>query len=65
MIYKTKMKFEIRDWANNLIKFKGKPFEFESFDDAEDVLSEVLGDNYENDRGEYYIEFVKENKNEI
>lgn len=50
-----KQTFEIRDWAGNLIKLKGRPYLFESFDDAEEVLCEELDDNYEEMRGEYYI----------
>ena len=45
----------INDCAGNLIKFKGRPYLYDSFDDAEDVLSEELGAKYETDRGEYYI----------
>lgn len=47
-----KTKWMIIDWANNEI-FKGKLFD--SFEDAEDFLSEFLGDSYEENRGEYYI----------
>lgn len=43
--------FIIKDWADNLMDF-GR---FKTFDDAEDFLCEKLGDNYEEDRGEYYI----------
>jgi hypothetical protein len=49
------MKYVIRDWANNPIHFKNRPFYYDSFDDAEEVLSEELDDNYETDRQEYYI----------
>lgn len=42
----------IQDWAGNVC-FNGK--EFASFDDAEEFLSEKLDDNYEEERGEYYI----------
>lgn len=41
--------WKIIDWAGNLIKSG-----FTDFNDAEDWLSEKLGDNYETDRGEYY-----------
>lgn len=44
--------YVIYDWAGNLMDF-GR---FKSFDQAEDYLSEKLGDNYEIDRQEYYIE---------
>jgi hypothetical protein len=47
------MKYIIIDWASNVC-FNAT--EFASFDDAEDFLSETLGDDYETDRGEYYIE---------
>lgn len=53
-----KQKWEIRDWANNLIKFKGRPAVFDSFEDAEEVLCEELDEAYETDREEYYIEPV-------
>lgn len=48
-----KHKFVIIDWASNVC-FQGT--EFNSFDEAEEFLSERLGNNYETDRGEYYIE---------
>lgn len=47
------MTFIIQDWTGRVC-FDGR--EFASFDDAEDFLSEKLGDAYETDRGEYYIE---------
>lgn len=60
----------IEDWAGNYVFQKGgyqgsghlyKPsITFNSFDDAEEFLSEKLGDNYELERGEYYIlELIK------
>lgn len=45
----------IRDWAGNWLAFDGRD-RFPSWDDAEEFLSERLGDQYETDRGEYYIE---------
>ncbi len=45
----------IQDWAGNAIHFKGRPFYYDSFDDAEEVLSEELDEAYETDRQEYYI----------
>jgi hypothetical protein len=42
----------IQDWAGNEC-FKGR--EFESFDDGEEFLCEVLDDAYETDRQEYYV----------
>lgn len=45
-------KFIIVDWADNTC-FKGQ--EFDCFDSAEEFLSEKLGDNYDEDRQEYYI----------
>lgn len=42
----------IFDWAGNRC-FQG--ISFPSFDDAEDWLCEQLGDEYDTDRGEYYI----------
>lgn len=45
----------IEDWAGNRMRFNGEQSEFDSFEDAEDVLVMVLGDDYESDRGEYYV----------
>lgn len=42
----------IQDWTGKRC-FGG--FEFESFDDAEAWLADKLGDDYEEDRQEYYI----------
>lgn len=51
-----KNKFIIKDWAGNVPTFNLKHVPtFISFDDAEDFLTDYLGDNYETDRGEYYI----------
>jgi hypothetical protein len=50
-----KQQYIIQDWAGNLIKFKNRPYIFETFDDAEEILSEELDSHYETDRGEYYI----------
>lgn len=52
-------KFIIKDWAGNLIKFDSRPHLYDSFEDAEEVLSEELDDNYETDRQEYYITEVE------
>ncbi len=43
----------IKDWTGNLC-FQGE--EFESFEDAEEFISERLGDDYEDARGEYEIQ---------
>lgn len=43
----------ITDWAGNDLTYHHGTFE--SFDDAEYALDIFLGDNYETDRGEYYI----------
>lgn len=56
-----KQKWIIQDWAGNLIKFQNRPYLFNTFDDAEEVLCEELDDQYETDRGEYYIIQVKDN----
>ena len=48
--------FNILDWAGNVC-FKGQLFE--SFDDAEEFLCVVLDDQYEDDRGEYFITEVE------
>lgn len=54
-----KTKFTIKDWAGNQIKFKNRPYLYDSFDDAEEVLSEELDNNYETDRQEYVITEVE------
>jgi hypothetical protein len=46
------MKTVIYDWAGNLMEFGT----FKDFEDAEEFLSEKLGDDYETDRGEYVID---------
>lgn len=51
-------RFHILDWAGN-VKFNGR--DFSSFDDAEDFLSDFLGEAYENDRQEYTIDLVGDN----
>lgn len=43
----------IADWAGNAM-FNGR--HFCSFEEAEEFLSEHLGDNYDDERGEFYIE---------
>lgn len=68
---KTKSKkttFVIQDWAANFLQFNGKfnfsaggasqgvPMTFASRDDAEDYLIELLGENYDEERSEYYVE---------
>lgn len=47
--------FKILDWYGNVC-FKNQSFE--SFDDAEAFLCVVLDEQYEDDRGEYYIREV-------
>jgi hypothetical protein len=47
-----KPKFEIQDWTGNIC-FNGKTFK--SFEDAEEFLSEKLGESYETDREEYCV----------
>lgn len=47
--------YYIQDWTG-AIKFEGTLFE--DFETAEEFLSEFLGDNYEEDRQEFYIEEV-------
>lgn len=57
------MKFLIVDWAGNritLIVDGNKKDTWETFDDAEYDLNVFLGDAYETDRGEYYINEVRE-----
>jgi hypothetical protein len=59
-------KFIIKDWAGNVmdtfkmtvhykVAMDVPPQSFDSFEDAEDFLCEVLNDKYEEDRGEYYV----------
>lgn len=48
----SKPKFFIQDWAGNRLEAHGT---FETWDDAEEALTEFLGDAYETDRGEYVI----------
>jgi hypothetical protein len=50
------MAFIIRDWAGNWISLDGHGDRFNSYDDAEQALSEFLGDSYEEERQEYSIE---------
>ena len=49
------MKFIIKDWAGNSIHFKNRPFYYDSFEDAEEVLCEELDGDYEASREEYFI----------
>lgn len=51
-----KTQWVIKDWAGNLIHLKNRPAIFDSFEDAEEVLSEELDGDYETDRGEYEIQ---------
>lgn len=48
--------YKIYDWAGNRMYPNHL---FDCFDSAEEFLSEKLGDNYDTDRQEYYIEEVK------
>ncbi|NBW19804.1 MAG: hypothetical protein EBR82_68710 [Caulobacteraceae bacterium] len=64
----SKEQFIIQDWASNTLQHTGKfnfgcygkelgvPMFFESWEDAESYLHELLGDDYATDRGEYFIE---------
>lgn len=65
-------KYTIQDWAGNypfepygrgrfeIVKLGGEPMRtWPSFDDAEEFLSEFLGDAYEEARQEYYINEVE------
>ncbi len=54
-----KQQWVIKDWADNLIKFKGRPYIYNSFEDAEEVLSEELDEAYETDRQEYEIQPIE------
>lgn len=47
--------FIIQDWTGKRMQLKGQEEVFDSFESAEDHLSEFLGDRYETERGEYYI----------
>jgi hypothetical protein len=48
----NKKTFIILDWAGNIIPTKS----FLSFDEAEEYLEKKLGNNYETDRQEYFID---------
>lgn len=60
-------KFIIEDWAGNILdhskRFKKPCFavalEFVDFEHAEDYLIDLLGEDYDDERGEYYIEKVQ------
>lgn len=51
--------WRIIDWAGN-VKFQDQ--KFDSFDDAEEFLSEKLGDEYDDERGEFDIVSVKQTR---
>lgn len=58
----TKQKWIIKDWADN-VKFEGK--KFDTFQDADEYLTIYFNDNdmdYEEWRGEYYIEPILRGK---
>lgn len=46
----------IKDWAGNIVYC----ISFGSFDEAEYFLANKLGDSYDTDREEYYIEEIGE-----
>ncbi len=48
------LKFIIKDWAGNIC-FQGETFT--KAEEAEDYLCDKLGDEYDIDREEYYIEY--------
>lgn len=60
-------KFIIKDWAGNILDYSNrfkKPcfavaLEFVDFEHAEEYLFEQLGENYDDERGEYYIQEVQ------
>lgn len=52
------MKYLIKDWASNITC----GYQFETWEEAEDYLCEILADNYEECRGEYYIVEIEERK---
>jgi hypothetical protein len=56
---KQSFNFMIQDWAGNEIfgvrNGLNVELRFETFDDAEEHLSSLLGDDYEESRGEYYV----------
>lgn len=51
-----KKQWIIKDWAGNVMNFGT----FKDFDDAEAFLCEKLDDDYETNRGEYYIIEIEE-----
>lgn len=58
-----KFPWMIEDWAGNEIfgTRNGANIElrFQSYEDAEDYLQDILGDAYESDRGKYYIKELR------
>lgn len=50
------MEWIIQDWAGNTCFMDT----FNTFEDAEEFLSDFLGDSYDTDRQEYYIIDLKE-----
>jgi hypothetical protein len=54
-----KLLFIIKDWAGNDISLPQGDV-WNTFDDAEECLSEYLGDSYDTDRQEYYIDAIGE-----
>lgn len=64
-------KYIITDWATNILQHNGRfnfsaygawtgsPMEFKTQDDAEEYLNKMLGDDQEDERGDYYIEESK------
>lgn len=68
-IISQKKLFTIRDWSGNYpfeankhqsaVALSGHPvITWGSFDEAEEYLTEYLGDNYDELRGEYFIEEI-------
>ena len=49
-------RFIIKDWADNLIKFKNRSYPYDSFDDAEEVLCEEIDIYFNGD----YLHSTKE-----
>ena len=47
--------YKIKDWADNDILLPNVKNDFLTFDDAEQALNVFLGDDYDENRGEYYI----------
>lgn len=51
-------KYQIFDWAGNRIDRHEWPSYWQSFEEAEEDLSIFLNEDYDKNRGEYFIEQI-------